>query len=38
MISALKKPKVTMPIHLSFEQTLVLVLTTLATLGALYFI
>lgn len=38
MISALKKPKVTMPIHLSFEQVLVLVLTSLTTLGALYFI
>ncbi len=38
MISALKKPKVMLPIHLPFEQVLVLVLTTLATLGALYFI
>jgi NADH-quinone oxidoreductase subunit N len=38
MISALKKPKVIMPIHLSFEQVLVLVLTSLTTIGALYFI
>jgi hypothetical protein len=38
MMSALKKPAVVVRSPLSFEQLLVLILTSLAAIGALYFI